>query len=344
VTLLREPIDRTISWLYFVTRNHRPADLPELYDACVAYLDSGGKDLRPELKGYLVNPAVRHFAAILGDRSAGGTELVETAFRAISAYDCLGIYERLDDFVASLAALIGVPAPESLQAVNVTKKRPEASAIDASLRDNIRSITSLDQELYARVTVLVDERMSTRRPKPPAKSKWARYERPATAKLTTPALTLHKIRPLHDLPVTIGSVMRFQLDFELHEPVNLLEAGFHILDDRKRWAFGVNNLLLGQQFSDLPPGRYRLDHFVTAELAAGHYTIGFAFADVGGESKRSLHWHDGLLPIHVRRPAECVGGGSAVCSARMMFVHRNEAGTAAAASRGGDPDVAQRAA
>ena len=98
-----------------------------------------------------------------------------------------------------------------------------------------------------------------------------------------------------------------------------LEAGLHIVDDRKRWAFGVNNVLLDKPFSNLCIGRYRLVHFVKAELPAGDYTIGFAFADVGGNSQRSLYWHDGILPINIRAPlSEGVGSGS--CTARMMLV------------------------
>lgn len=323
-TLLREPVDRTLSWLYFVTRNHRRSDLPELYVPCMEFLESEGEELHPVLRPHLLNPAVAHFASILGSRSRDDSELVETAFRAIGDYDCLGVYERLTEFMAQLATLIGIPAPVSLQAVNVTVERPAVDKVSAKLRDNIRKITNLDRSLYNRVVTLVDRRLAASRKMPPAQSKWATYVQPQPAKRTTPLLTIHRVRPLHVEPPVSGAVLQFEIEFELHGPIEMLEAGLHILDDRKRWAFGVNNLLLEQPFSNLSPGRYRIVHYVKAELPAGAYTIGFAFADVGGSAQRSLYWDDGLLPVDIRRPHSSPGVGSTACEARMMLIQWGE--------------------
>ena len=320
-TLLREPVDRTISWLYFVIRNHRPSAVAELYGPCMAFLDSEGEILPEILQGHLLNTAVRHYSAITVPQIHGAVDLVEAAFHSIAKYDCVGVYERLNDFVADLAALIGVPAPAGLQTVNVTKERPAAIEISHKLRKNILKITELDRSLYKKVSALIDDRLAQGdRHEPPAESRWEPYRLPKPREISSPALTLHKVRALHSEPVHSGAILQFQLDFELHEPAEMLEAGLHILDDRKRWSFGVNNMLLNQPFPNLRPGKYRIIHYVKANLPAGDYSIGFAFADVEGSSQKSLYWHDGLLPIHVRRPPAKPGVGVTACETRMMLV------------------------
>ena len=146
-TILREPVDRTISWLFFVTRNHQREDLPQLYDECEAFLASEGKELSPYLAEAIANPMVVHYAQILGAKGLSESELVESAYRAIKSYDCVGTYEKLSEFVGDLGRLIGVPAPRSLRSTNMTRHHPTPKSISDKLRDNILAITELDRDL-----------------------------------------------------------------------------------------------------------------------------------------------------------------------------------------------------
>ncbi len=177
-TLLREPVGRVLSWIRFVMRNHERAALPHLYDAVHAFMESEGEEFAPVLKAYLLNPQARHFARIFGTSHLDEEATVAAAFRAVSMYDCLGIYERLDEFVASLAELIGIPAPESLRPVNVTASQPADKRISDALRERLLQLTALDRRLYQRVVSLVDQRLRTAPPNPPEKSRWARYDLP----------------------------------------------------------------------------------------------------------------------------------------------------------------------
>ena len=144
-------MDRSISWLHFVIANHRREAHPELFDAVSAFLESGGEDFSQLLHPHLHNPAVTHFARILGSDDAADDEKVERAARAVDLYDCVGIYEQLDQFLSDLAAMIGIPAPASLQPVNVTETRPRAAhEITPKLRDRLRALTGLGGSLRAR--------------------------------------------------------------------------------------------------------------------------------------------------------------------------------------------------
>lgn len=318
-TLLREPVDRAVSWLHFVVNNHAPSQLPEIYEYVRRFLDSEGEDLHADLVIHLRNTAVFHFASIGGWRRVSDNERVERAFEAIGQYDCVGVYERLGEFVNSLAALIGIPAPASLRSVNVTAARPAIDKVSPKLRDSILALTELDRALYGRVSQLAAERYGANPPAPPKISAWQPYELSVPAPKCTDQLTLHSARALTGASVAAGAVLRFDLDFELHQPVEKLQVGLHVYDDQKRCAFGVNNLLLDQTFERLPAGRHRLVHSLTADFPTGDYTIGFAFADISGDLERNLFWEDETLRFQVARSPGSAGVGYAQAYAQMFL-------------------------
>ena len=179
-TLMREPVDRTLRGCTLSPGTTSRSHSLSFTDHASLIWKSEGDEFPSVLKPHLFSPMVAHFAAILGASDQNGSELVETAFRAIVEYDCVGIYERLNDFVADLARLIGIPPPASLQTVNPTNFRPRMEDVSAKLLSNIRAITEFDRILYSRVVSLVEGRLAKKHSKPPTQSGWARYERPET--------------------------------------------------------------------------------------------------------------------------------------------------------------------
>lgn len=318
-TLLREPLDRVVSWLHFVVNNHAPWQVPEIYEPVRRFIDSEGEELHPDLIIHLRNTAVFHFASIRGWRRVSDAERVERAVEAIASYDCIGVYERLGEFVTSLAALIGIPAPEILENVNVTASRPAIDKVSSKLRGNILALTELDRALYQRVSELAARRHEVNSPCPPKISSWVPYEAPAGSANCTELLTLHSVRSLRGNSVAAGSPMRFDLDFELHKAVDKLHVAFDVFDEQKRCAFGVDNVLLNQTFERIPAGRHRLVHSLTADFPTGRYSIGFSFADVSGEAKRSLFSQEETLRFQVSPPLGSIGVGYAPAHAKMFL-------------------------
>jgi len=120
-TLFREPIDRLVSWLYFVVSNHRDADLGDIWHAAKRFLE----DEHAEVDGLpLANPCVQHFAAIIGGPLDSDDQLLAAALVAVERYDVWGLYESMPEFLADFASLLGVGAPPTLDRVNVTRQRP----------------------------------------------------------------------------------------------------------------------------------------------------------------------------------------------------------------------------
>lgn len=318
-TIVREPIDRALSWLYFVKENHTREQLPQLYAECEAFIESEGDACGPLLRESLFNSMTAHFASILGKNGSADDDLVEVAFQAVQQFDCVGVYDRLNDFTAALASLIRIPAPPALQSVNVTAARPAADQISPRLKANLLAMTDLDRKLYDRISGLVDERLANNPPSPPKTSSWVPYRTPERPSRRSEFFVLHSATIQPGTHVRRGGVMRLAIDFELFRAVDRLVAGLHILDDRERWAFGINSQLLNERFENLPSGRHRLVHTLTADLPAGNYTVGFSFSDLSGGTEESLFWQDRSLPFEVYWPSGSIGVGYSCCYAEMSL-------------------------
>lgn len=107
-----------------------------------------------------------------------------------------------------------------------------------------------------------------------------------------------------------GQTMCFEVEFALDRKIVELEAGIHIWDSQKRWAFGTNSTLQKQLINNIDAGIYRISHYCVADLPEGVYTAGFAFAEkLPDGSINELMWYDELCKFRVSHPAErvCVG-------------------------------------
>lgn len=104
--------------------------------------------------------------------------------------------------------------------------------------------------------------------------------------------------------VAHGQLMTFDVDFFLAREVRDLEMGIHVFDSDRQWAFGINSTLLGQSHQSLPSGSYRVSHHLVADLPAGKYTAGFAFAERLPEDRQlELAWRDVMCEFQVSHQA-----------------------------------------
>jgi Wzt C-terminal domain len=319
-TLLREPVDRAISWLYYVTSNHSAADLPELFTSCERFISSNGDYVDGSIRNSFANFYVEHFCRILGTCLEDDEARLENALRAIELYDVVGLHHELPEFLQDMAALIGLAAPATLGAVNVTTSRPSVAAVSEAMRERIVALNSLDIRFFEKVCTMVAARqVRVDRVMAPQASLWDPYDGAERRILATPDLMVERLHLQNGTHVEHGSVMNFVVDFELHRTVECLEAGIHIFRPNGEWAFGVNSTLLNQELRDMQPGRYRLIHHVIAELPAGDFTAGIAFADRSGPLPHELYWHDALCNFSVAPPVGIPGVGLSRCRARITI-------------------------
>ncbi len=302
VTCLRDPINRVVSWLYFVINNHDDSQIPELRMMVKSFLDSDGQDFSDGLIVHISNANVEHFCRINGTGLELDDEKVANALAAIKQYDVVGLYEDIPRFFAHVAALIGLPPPQKIARVNVTNQRPQVEQLSPALRERIVELNQLDLRLYAEVMAWKKsvEQSESIQTMPLIESKWKKYEPVRERVLISPDLTILTVELREGYDIRHGQLMSFDMDFFLAREVQDLEMGIHIFDSQRQWTFGINSTLLGQSHLSVPSGSYRVSHHLVADLPAGKYTAGFAFAERLPEGdKRELAWRDVMCQFKV---------------------------------------------
>jgi hypothetical protein len=307
VTCLRDPIDRVVSWLYFVLKS--PSLLSSqragVAAAVEAFVQSEGSLAQPNaeaspLRDHISNYYVNHFAAIAQISTASDDEKLTKALEAIGRYDIWGFYEALPQLVADFAALLESPAPAMVGRVNVTIGRPRLDRISPAFRRSLEELNSLDIQFYR----ILSERYEADRKRwerlAVSATRWAPMNQPARRIFTGPQFALLSVQLEGGNSHLAGDMVPFALRFSLAVAVDELEIGIHVFDQDGRWAFGTNTTLLEQRLRNMRPGTYVVRYALVAELPEGEYTAGFAFAacDANGR-KQELAWYDALLDFHI---------------------------------------------
>lgn len=301
VTLFREPVDRVVSWLYFVVNNHTCDQELSLVPHAKRFIETEGRELAEPLRGAISNFYVEHFCRVLGNGLENEQIKYRNAIAAIRQYDLVGRYEEMPTFLADLAALFGLMPPVELARINVTKSRPKVDDVSASLRERIKELNQWDLRLYdeirnyrRRKTEAIGARVS------PTGARWQKFEHAAPRVVTSSDLAIVAASLQGGGALTYDDEVCFEVEIRVTRPLRNLAIGIHINDSQGRRAFGTNNLLQGMPQSFLAPGNYRVNHQVKLALPAGKYFAGFAFAECTDQGYRELAWFEQLCEFHVR--------------------------------------------
>ena len=313
MTVIREPIDRVLSWIFYLVHHVDPAGMSQaLVHAARRFVDSEGAECAPELRDSVGNLVVEHFAGLGETVADTDASKLARAVEALRRYDIVGRYDRLGDFTARVAALIGIAPPGELPVTNVTRERPRAGAITPALRERIEALCPLDLALYRALENERDLRgnapWASRAPR--AGTAWEKYDRVARDRIE-PGITLSLISGPPGERAEAGERVEFVIDIVLARAVEHLVAGIHIHDGYGNWAFGTNTQLQGQQHLRPRRGRYRVTFSVVAALPIGRYTVGFGINDHRSEGVLPLLWYDEVCQFEVTpAPSEPFAGYS----------------------------------
>ena len=161
-TILRDPIERTISHYYFVlkTTRHYLHDRVTSQNMTLKDYVSNGIDTELDNGQTRVISGVGHTVGF-GQCS---TEMLETAKKHLSEMLVVGLSERFDETVILLKRNFGWKLPFYIKA-NVTENRPRREDISKDTLAAIERCNELDFELYRYAQELFEERI---RQQPPA--------------------------------------------------------------------------------------------------------------------------------------------------------------------------------
>ncbi|WP_175772676.1 Wzt carbohydrate-binding domain-containing protein [Paraburkholderia phenazinium] len=322
ITLLRDPVDRVLSWLFYA-ENTVP-DTPEFQrhkNGARNFLQSNGEIVDDEIRSSISNYYVEHFAQIQRFSSNIFDGKVAAALQSLSDFKIVGLYEDYSSFLSDVSDLVCLPDPGTIATVNPTNQRPKVREISPALRERIVELNQLDIRLYEEVVgwkVSAGQRQS-RKDVTSVASKWQKYEPVRDRVITTPDITILTAALRGEAVVFHGDLLTFDVDFFLSRQVADLEMGVHVFDSDRRWAFGINSSLLDQCHQDLPRGTYRVIHHLVADLPAGSYTAGFAFSEKVGDGVRDLAWYDKLCEFEVHHRVERPFAGYANLSAEIAL-------------------------
>ena len=232
ITLLREPIDRVISWLYFLMNNHDETQIPELREAAKRFVESNGEDFSNAFVGSISNFYVEHFCRIIGSGFENDKEKIKNSLNAISNYKVVGFYHNMQQFLSDMGNLIGISTPANIKRVNPTAQRPHVEHIPSLLRERIRELNFLDLQLYNQLLsqyTAVPEHQSNAYVKQ-FDQNWDKYRLPRNRVFTTPDLTIlsANLREGHD--ILHGQLVTFDVHFFVARELTNLEMGIHIFD------------------------------------------------------------------------------------------------------------------
>ncbi|UBU62134.1 sulfotransferase family protein [Acidithiobacillus ferrooxidans] len=163
-TVLRDPVDRLISWIYFVDKDVKPTvDNMELKSGAELFLRSNGEETNQAFLESAENPYVQSFSSVVMRCNASWRRKLEAALLVLAEYDLVGDQADLPKFIDQLAKLLLVTNYTSLRAVNVTSSRPQQDSISAQMLRNIHKLTEYDRELYSEIQRIANRQVRNNR-------------------------------------------------------------------------------------------------------------------------------------------------------------------------------------
>ncbi|MBN3849916.1 MULTISPECIES: Wzt carbohydrate-binding domain-containing protein [Burkholderiaceae] len=149
ITCLREPVDRAVSWLFFIVQNHVPDEAPEIFAAAQRILNVSEEQSEiNEGDLYLLRQHVQHYVDHFYEICPGQGSRVDVAIGNFLKYAVWGFQEEMGALVSDIARLIGLEPPAALSKVNITKSRPDVENISPALRRKLESAFSEDIIFY----------------------------------------------------------------------------------------------------------------------------------------------------------------------------------------------------
>lgn len=304
VTLLREPVDRVVSWMfYLLTPEVANSENGSLIEGAKRFIQSDGKDSTRWFLQSITNLFVSLLSVIGPTATKERGKALDAAFKALTYFDVVGLYEEMPRFLRDVAGLIQISAPAPIEVVNKTKQRPKVSEISDALRERIVELNKFDLMLYG----MVKERLLARQSaagwqsfSPPAESRWAKFDPPAGRSHTSTEVTFESIVQPCGTIVLQGQLLVFELVVQVHTKLSSPIVGIHIFDVDKRLVFGTNSGLLGRASEMDAPGRYKVCFTLVANFGVGSYTTGFALVDQTPDGDQELAWHDVLCTFDVK--------------------------------------------
>ncbi len=164
-TFLRDPLDRCISWYFFLRRiplerciplnRITYKNIPEEAISLAKVLDI--EDFFQIPHPYILQGVHNRYVWQLGHhaciemRSISEQEVLAKALGNVDKMDFVGLCDRMEEDSSRLCRFLGIPESVSLQHENKTGNRPSLSELSPKALEHAKRLTDLDRRLYEKV-------------------------------------------------------------------------------------------------------------------------------------------------------------------------------------------------
>ena len=306
MTVLRDPLERFVS--EFSYNKHDVDDL--LLDA---------RRFTLNLEEYcesLAHAPVEISSVQLGMLYPFGTDvqtrlttdgMLSAARRALDQFELVGVTEDLDDFAAVLTAVMDWPH-KPLSQVNVTSKRIAVETLSMAQRSAIKRLIEPETELYhhalsrfrrerrgwiGRGHVAMDAGSNIGERKEGADVDVLEFAGPKNfGDLRCEIVGASVSGSISGYQqVMAGELMNVTIEFIANQPVEQLNVGIAIKNERGMLMYGSNTLLHGLLYT-LTPGRYAATFTMINRLGPGRYRLDAALMPGESHYDGCYHWQE----------------------------------------------------
>ena len=311
ITCLRHPVDRAISWIYFILEEYESQKENNLYKSIIKLIETDGNEINDDIISSISNLYVTHFSKIAQTDTLAERLSVEYCLGILRQYDLVGLQENMNSFIVDLAKLIGAPLIENISKQRVTSTRP--ISISPKLINRLMELNHLDIQLYEEVKTWHNEVKTYYSP-------WEKYDiQKEPSVRVTPDLMITKASLLEGPIIDRGQIMTFEVNFFLLRALAELGISINVYDSDKRIVFGTNNIVLQQFQKDIGSGSYCVKYSLLADLPIGKYTVGFSFVEMLTNSIKELAFNDLLCEFDIRQQIETHYSGYVYLPAEMVL-------------------------
>ncbi len=150
LTILREPVDRCVSWYFYAKNNVEPAagGHSDVIAAQNCTVDEFFEASEEVLYRNIINRQVRQLGAHALNMQVDYEEAYENAKRTLESAAWVGTQETLGADIARLISTLGLEGKFDLENLNVTKERKATYELSARTEASIRRLNKYDLQLY----------------------------------------------------------------------------------------------------------------------------------------------------------------------------------------------------
>lgn len=281
ITLLRNPVDRCISHIFFLMHDVTgDIEIQSQIADAKTFVESNGQIVSNNFLGAVSNLYVKHFSSIGRNKTLSDEEMLAAAIKNIERYSLVGLYEEIDKFVLDIANLLHASTSVSLKKLNVTTRRPHLGQINSDIHQRLVDLNTLDIALFNYVTNNIVVRNKIQQLASPT-SNIESFDFPINSYLasaTPPIGNIELLSPIEQtvcnsgfhLLVCINNLGNDRWNGSAKFPISL---SYHWLDSDKRMVL-QDGERTGLPYSGIYPGSsLSMEMYIRAPIAPGSYFL-----------------------------------------------------------------------